>query len=107
MSSQTQAKINDLLQMYKERAVETLKGGNTMAAMYLACIAGMWANEMHRSEKPNLFESEDNLLYRWYVYGHDANREAIKSNELEAARRKRIEDSKMKNAKSSFWKLKK
>lgn len=102
MTNDTLEKIRDILDTYKERAVDAYKNGNHLAGMYLACIAGMWANSWHYPEKPNLFENEEIELYKWYIYGHAANVEAIKSNEREMARRKKIQEERDKKQKSLF-----
>lgn len=96
--------LKDFLEIYKERAEDTYKKGNKHGGMYLAMIAGMWANTCRLPRVPNLFADGETELYMWYIYGHDANEDAIRSNEKEMALRKKMEENKAKNAKKSIWK---
>lgn len=93
--------LKDFLDAYKERAEDAYQRGNKYGGMYLAMIAGMWANTCRLPRDPNIFANSENELYMWYIYGHDANEDAIRSNEKEMELRKKMEEIKAKNAKKN------
>lgn len=74
-TAEQQREIDKFLQSLHDQAVISLEKGNTLAAAYMATICGMWSNRFGRVK--NLFESDDNYLYKWFLNGHDDFSQAI------------------------------